>query len=142
MKPQHSSSHVLILDTSHRGELIVALVNGRVRVLRHRFDTPGSGQLLNLVEQLLHREKIELNELTGVVVASGPGPFSALRAAASIANAMGYALDIPVAGIIGEHPVRELARRGMKKLARMKAGTLVVPHYGAPAHIMKAKRRR
>jgi tRNA A37 threonylcarbamoyladenosine modification protein TsaB len=141
MKPQRSSSHVLILDSSRRGELTVAIANGRVRVLRHRFDTPGSGQLLNLVEQLLHREKVALRELTGIVVASGPGPFSALRAAASIANAMGYALDIPVVGIAGEHPVKELARRGMKKLARTKSGVIVVPHYGRPAHITKPPRR-
>ncbi len=141
MKERSERHHVLILDTSHRGELIVALANGRLRVLRHRFDTPGSGQLLNLVEQLLHREKVSLRELTGIIVASGPGPFSALRAAASIANAMGYALDVPVTGIVGELSVKELVRRGMKKLARTKLGVVVRPHYGRPAHITKAKRR-
>jgi len=141
MKLQQHSNRVLILDTSHRGILVVALANGRIKILRHRFDTPGSGQLLNLVEQLLRREKISLGELTGVIVASGPGPFSALRAAASIANAMGYALDIPVAGIAGELSVKELARRGAKKLERTKPGALVTPHYGRPAHITKPPRR-
>jgi tRNA A37 threonylcarbamoyladenosine modification protein TsaB len=141
MTKRSSKQRILILDSSRRGELTVALVNGRTRVLRHRFNTPGSGHLLNLVEQLLHREKVALGELSGIVVASGPGPFSALRAAASIANAMGYALDIPVVGIIGEHSAKELARRGMKKLARMKPGVIVTPHYGRPAHITKAKRR-
>ena len=134
-------NYVLILDSSHRGELIVALANGRLRVLRHQFDTPGSGQLLNLVEQLLHREKISLHELIGIVVASGPGPFSALRASAAIANAMGYALDIPAVGAQGELPLKELARRGAKKLARAKPGVIVVPHYDRPANITKAKRR-
>lgn len=141
MKLQQHNNRVLILDSSRRGELVVALTNGRTQTLRHRFDTPGSGQLLNLIEKLLHREKVAPGELTGIVVASGPGPFSALRAAASIANAMGYALDIPVAGIAGELSVKELARRGAKKLERTKTGVLVVPHYGGPAHITKPPRR-
>ncbi len=132
---------ILVMDSSRRGELRVALLNGTyVRIVK-KFDTPGSGQLLNVVEEALLKRGATINQLTGIVVAIGPGPFSALRAAVSIANAFGYALHIPVVGIVGDMDLRALAEKGKVRLRRARIGARIVPHYGSPAHITKAKRR-
>lgn len=61
----------------------------------------GSQVLLPLILQLL---KIQpkagrpLDDLTGIEVSTGPGSFVGLRVGVSVANALGFALGIPVNG--------------------------------------------
>lgn len=132
---------ILILDSTRPNELHVGLLMRQLSMVRQRFEGPVRGQLLNVIDALLKREHAKVAALTGVVVATGPGPFSALRAAAAIGNAMGLALRIPAVGISGEMPMQELAEQGRKKLQRTKPGHIVVPHYGKPAHITRPPRR-
>lgn len=134
---------VLVLDSAHRGELRIGLAQGkRFTTLVKKFDTPGSGHLLNCVDELLTANGLTVRQVRGVVIASGPGPFSALRAAASIANAFSAALRIPAVGIRGDLRLRELHTRGARLLTRVEPGTIVLPFYGARPNITKPKRRR
>lgn len=133
---------ILLVDTTRYGEIRVGVYGTRLRVMKKNTDGPVRGQLLNVIDELLRSLSMTVHACTGIVVAIGPGPFSALRSAAAIANALGYAQKIPVVGIKGEHSLRELAVLGKKKMMKTaKVGTIIVPHYGAPPHITKAKRR-
>lgn len=58
----------------------------------------GSQVLLPLIIKLLRTTNNELRTLKGIEVEEGPGSFTGLRVGASVAQALGFALNIPVNG--------------------------------------------
>jgi len=55
--------------------------------------------LLPLVDMLLARQKLELNDLDGVAVTAGPGLIGALLVGLSTAKALAMAADLPMVGV-------------------------------------------
>ncbi len=134
---------ILLLDSTRGIDLRVGLADGRrLRTLRRTFETPASAELLGLVDDLLRGAGCSPRDLTGIVVANGPGPFSALRAACAVANAASYVLRVPTVGVRGRSlTARRLVERGKRALRRAKLGVPVVPFYGKPPNITTPKRR-
>jgi tRNA threonylcarbamoyl adenosine modification protein YeaZ len=62
-----------------------------------------SVQILNVINELCVASKITLNDLDGIVVYQGPGSYTGLRISISVANAIGYSLQIPVVGAGGDN---------------------------------------
>lgn len=58
----------------------------------------GSQVLLPLIKKILKQEKLEFKDLKEIEVETGPGSFTGLRVGVSVANALGFALQIPVNG--------------------------------------------
>ena len=56
----------------------------------------GSQALLPLIVAILKKNKINLEDLSEVKVNPGPGSFTGSRVGVSVANALGFALNIPV----------------------------------------------
>ena len=91
---------LLALDTS-TSTASVALFDG-VRVISESTWLAGrehSTRLLTEVEVALARVGRNQSEVTGLVVARGPGSFTGVRVALSIAKGMAAALAIPVWGV-------------------------------------------
>ena len=57
-----------------------------------------SEQLVPHIELLLDQAQVDKSDLTGIVVAIGPGSFTGLRIGMGTAKAMAYALHIPLYG--------------------------------------------
>ena len=57
-----------------------------------------SEQLVPHIELLLDQAQVDTSDLTGIVVAIGPGSFTGLRIGMGTAKAMAYALQIPLYG--------------------------------------------
>lgn len=57
-----------------------------------------SEQLVPHIELLLDQAQVDTSDLTGIVVAIGPGSFTGLRIGMGTAKAMAYALKIPLYG--------------------------------------------
>ncbi|MFL5734192.1 MAG: tRNA (adenosine(37)-N6)-threonylcarbamoyltransferase complex dimerization subunit type 1 TsaB [Chloroflexia bacterium] len=56
-------------------------------------------QLMPNVQRLMSLVNVKSSELTGVAVAIGPGSFSGVRAALSVAKSIAYALELPIWGV-------------------------------------------
>lgn len=56
-------------------------------------------KLLPSVIKLLKKAKLDWSELGAIAVVKGPGPFTALRISVAVANAIAYALNLPIFGI-------------------------------------------
>lgn len=52
--------------------------------------------LLPMIDGLLAKASLQLNQLDGIVFGRGPGSFTGLRVACSIAKALAYAHDLPL----------------------------------------------
>lgn len=58
----------------------------------------GSQVLLPMIEKILKKQKLDFKDLQSIEVETGPGSFTGLRVGVSVANALGFALEIPVNG--------------------------------------------
>jgi len=54
--------------------------------------------LLALIDKTLKKEGRSLKDISTIEVNTGPGSFTGIRVGVSIANALGWALDVPVNG--------------------------------------------
>lgn len=57
-----------------------------------------SQMVLPLIEEIFQEHGITFKDITDVEVALGPGSFTGLRVGATVANALGFLLGIPVNG--------------------------------------------
>lgn len=90
---------VFFIDTTKREEIKVGLgINGKHFEKKSKSQ---SDQILSLIDKLLKEKKIKLNQLDQIKVNIGPGSFTGIRIGISVANALGFALKIPVNGKIG-----------------------------------------
>ena len=56
-------------------------------------------RVLVLADQVLEKAQVEKSEINAIAVTEGPGLAGALLVGASVAHAIGYALNIPVVGV-------------------------------------------
>ena len=88
---------ILFIDTSKRDEVNVA-IEFNSKVHKKIAKNVQSQNVLKIIDQLLKEKKIKLNEIKEIKVNTGPGSFTGLRVGVSVANALGFALKIPVNG--------------------------------------------
>ena len=94
----------LKIDTTERLEIKVELEDpksGKVQKLTQK-QKLGSQVLLPMIVKILKKNELNLKDLTAVEVNPGPGSFTGTRVGVSVANALGFALDIPVNGKKGK----------------------------------------
>lgn len=90
---------VLYINTQDRKVVTVSLKKeDRVIASLSEINEYGSQVLLPLIENLLKDQKLTFKDLAAVEVETGPGSFTGIRVGVSVANALGFALKIPVNG--------------------------------------------
>ena len=134
------SRDLLVIDTTLLDGLCVALVQTDGTIITQRtIRTPyGHGEkLLPAISRLLETKKVALPSLQGIIVVSGPGRFSAVRAGVAVANALATAAGVPVVGVAGG-PLQVVAARDAKLLNKA-SHKLVIPAYGQEPSITLKK---
>ncbi len=94
-----------------------------------------STELLGRLNDLVRDHQASLNDLTGIIIFSGPGSFTSLRIGHATANALADSLGIPVVGAQGE----DWRQEAYLQLKTTPPGRPALPHYGAEANITKRK---
>ena len=95
-----------------------------------------SDTLLLKIEELLLTNSLSKSDLTAIVAYEGPGSFTGLRIGLSVANALSYSLNVPIAGTSGDSWQQD----GMAKLSAASAPSVVMPLYGSDPHITKPRK--
>lgn len=85
----------LYIDTSSNQQTIVKLDD---KELVESSREHHSQAVLPMIEKLLIEKHKKVSDVTEIKVNIGPGSFTGLRVGVSIANALGYALKVPVNG--------------------------------------------
>lgn len=85
----------LFIDTSDGEKIIVGLDD-------KKFETEAkkekSQRLLPFIVEVLEKEGASFEKIKEIEVNCGPGSFTGLRVGVSVANALGWSLNIPVNG--------------------------------------------
>ncbi|MBI1812673.1 tRNA (adenosine(37)-N6)-threonylcarbamoyltransferase complex dimerization subunit type 1 TsaB [Candidatus Peregrinibacteria bacterium] len=90
---------ILFLDlASHDGILAIVAEQSAIafRPIDHRID---DRELVLIFENLLVSANLRAQDLTSIACVVGPGGFTSLRVACAFANALAFAMGIPVCGI-------------------------------------------
>ncbi len=95
-----------------------------------------SNQLLSTISELCESAGKTIDDFDGIVVYQGPGSYTGLRISISAANALGYSLNIPVAGSSGD----DWIARSSEVLSRTKIFKPVSPIYGGDVYTTKPKK--
>lgn len=90
---------IVYIDTSAINTARVALeLDGKKYEKIQESRVLKSQTVLPLIETLLRERNLTFADITEIQVATGPGSFTGLRVGATVANALGYLLGIPVNG--------------------------------------------
>lgn len=89
---------ILQINTKEQNKVEVALRDTQGKLIKtlsakNKF---GSQVLLPLIKKMLDTSKLDASFLKKIEVETGPGSFTGLRVGVSVANALGFALNIPV----------------------------------------------
>ena len=96
-----------------------------------------SREILPEIDKLFKKNNCALCDLTCIYVNSGPGSFTGLRVGISIANSIGYSLNIPVYGIKNKNSgagALELVKRkhNISSYKIKKFLKPILPYYNSP----------
>ncbi|PJE10890.1 tRNA (adenosine(37)-N6)-threonylcarbamoyltransferase complex dimerization subunit type 1 TsaB [Legionella sp.] len=95
--------NLLAIDTSTECASIALLRNGELRSDEQGTQRSHARLILPMVENLLAEAEWSLSQLDAIVYGRGPGSFTGLRIACSVAKGLAYAQDLPL------YPVSSLA---------------------------------
>lgn len=75
----------------------VALQNGDQIALRHQIAPMQQTQLiLSMIQEVLHAQSLTLSDLDAVAYGCGPGSFTGIRIANTVAQGLGFAANLPL----------------------------------------------
>lgn len=101
----------LAIDTSSQKAAIGLMADGQYYHAEIENSKAQAEQILNVIEQLLSQAKITKKSIDYIAIANGPGSFTGLRVGVSAAQALAYALNIPVVAVGSLQVLAEQAYR-------------------------------
>ncbi|MFH2105233.1 MAG: tRNA (adenosine(37)-N6)-threonylcarbamoyltransferase complex dimerization subunit type 1 TsaB [Parcubacteria group bacterium] len=91
----------LIIDTISKQSLVALGEEGKlVDKIIWQSDYKQSEELLVKIDELLVGSGVGRNDLTGVAAVNGPGSYTGIRVGVATGNALGFALGVPVVGVL------------------------------------------
>ncbi|MDO8487410.1 MAG: tRNA (adenosine(37)-N6)-threonylcarbamoyltransferase complex dimerization subunit type 1 TsaB [Candidatus Curtissbacteria bacterium] len=89
---------ILKIDSTNREKITVSLDDTKI-IEEQKL---GSQVLLPLIVKILKKQKATFADISEIKVNIGPGSFTGTRVGVAVANALGFALNIPVNGKKGK----------------------------------------
>ncbi len=131
---------ILFIDTSDFNGLRLVLIDpsGKkpLRETVHQVAYNENYKTAEFLEKFLQKNKTKSADLTKLIVCSGPGSFTGIRVGVALAEAVGFALQIPVLAIKKSQVPQNLTR-----LLTIRSGKNIILNYGQKPNITKAKKR-
>jgi tRNA threonylcarbamoyladenosine biosynthesis protein TsaB len=127
---------ILLIDTTDFHHLHFALVKGnKISEFKKEIAFNENYKTNEFLQKFLNKQKVKPKDLTKIIVCSGPGSFTGIRVGVSMAQALGFALDIPLIALPKNKIPTDLA-----KLETVKITKSVQLNYGQKPNITKAKK--
>lgn len=122
---------IILLDTS-TPLCRLTIVSGGTHVQREwEAGRTLAKELLGFLERQLAEQQVTLADIKGIGAFEGPGSFTGLRIGLTVLNTLADSLGVPIIGARGE----SWQQIALSRLQNGENDHLVMPHYGAEAHI-------
>lgn len=120
--------NLLAIDTSTERATVAIFVGGKVYSDEQEGMRQHAKLLLPMIERLLALTELSCNQLDAIVFGCGPGSFTGLRVACSVAKGLAYAHDLPL------YPVSSLAAIAYQAYQTPASGAHVLAMVDARMH--------
>lgn len=118
---------ILSINSADRGKIVLGL-SGRGVDKCFTFETERQSEdLLIAIDGIFKKEKLSLKELKAILVCTGPGTFTGLRAGITIGNTLAWVLNIPIFGF--KRGGERLALKKCKKPKKSGFLKIALPYY-------------
>ena len=119
----------LHIDTTQDHDISLVLKEGGLVVAKNKFAAKyrQAEKLLSAIKKILDKDGHKLTDISRIIVANKGGGFTALRIGIVTANALGYALGVPV--------VSEIADVKTPKTGKKAKFSVVKPEYDREPNI-------
>ncbi len=127
---------ILFINTTEFNLLELALVSdSEVRKFEQSLAFNENYRTLELIENFLKKSKVTFSEIKQIIVCSGPGSFTGIRVGLSLAQAFGFAKNIPVHTVTKSKIPTDLDKLQSLKITSTKV------FYGAKPNITLLKKK-
>ncbi|KKR21470.1 MAG: Glycoprotease family protein [Parcubacteria group bacterium GW2011_GWE2_39_37] len=95
---------ILFIDTIAGDNIILALKKGKDVLARKEFEArrQQAEKLLPEIDKLLKKQRLTLKDIEKIEINNSGGSFTSLRIGVVTANALAYAIGVPIAGVAGK----------------------------------------
>lgn len=123
---------ILYIDSSDEQKTVLGL-GQKHPIIYDFFGKKLSEILLHEIKKFLKKNQTELPKITKIAIVAGPGHFSRMRTSVAIANALAYALKIPIISIKKSNSI------DWARIAKAKGKGMAEPIYNIAPRITKKK---
>lgn len=87
----------LYIDTHDKSVLIILFKEGKILMKEEVVSSNKHSEItLPLIASILEKNNVEINDINDLIVVNGPGSFTGVRIAVTIAKTIAYCLNIPI----------------------------------------------
>jgi len=90
---------ILYIDTSDFKKATFAIKGVKLVSSVYEIDSHKSHETLGFLENFLKSHKLKLSYLKSIIVNKGPGSYTGVRVGVTLAQAIGFALGIPIKAV-------------------------------------------
>lgn len=127
---------IVLVDTSSAVCVLVLVIDGKQYEYEWQADRRLAKELLAFLRDRLSEHAATVHNITGIGVMRGPGSFTGLRIGMTVLNTLAESVSVPIVGVTGDD-WRQVA---LQRLDSGENDRLVLPEYGADAHITKPRK--
>jgi len=93
---------IIVIDTTDKKCEVVFLDGANIDIKKWRWEKDTGGEVLHNIQKLLKKRQKNLKNIETIFINQGPGSYTGTRVGITIANTLGWSLNIPVIGCSGK----------------------------------------
>ncbi|HEX5429937.1 MAG TPA: hypothetical protein VFX17_02540 [Patescibacteria group bacterium] len=124
---------LLYLDTTNQDKPEIAAAISADKIFRQQISNARAEDLPNVIAAFLRKHKLKFSDVEKLAVRTGGSFFSAIRQGVVAANALAFALKVPIV---------PTSNFNFQKIMAQKGQGMLKPIYSSGPHITKPKKRQ